>query len=147
MLGLLQELGSAVERNADGTLSLTVADQSAVEAPYKIVEMRATSASSGRSSPGAGHAQVSMPGGCNLALLARGPPPEGVQGARRDDHDQRRRRAGRGEAAGDEIFLSGAFGSTSPGTANLMMAATLAEAGRSSRGRRATSRSATSRAS
>jgi UDP-N-acetylglucosamine 1-carboxyvinyltransferase len=128
MLGLLQELGSAVERNADGTLSLTVADQSAVEAPYKVVkEMRASFCVLGPLLARRGRAKVSMPGGCNLGvrpvdLHLKGFKALGATITIRGGDVQ-----AEGKLTGDEIFLSGAFGSTVLGTANVMMAATLAE--------------------
>jgi UDP-N-acetylglucosamine 1-carboxyvinyltransferase len=128
MLGLLQELGSAVEKNADGSLSLTVADQSAVEAPYKIVkEMRASFCVLGPLLARRGRAKVSMPGGCNLGVRPVDLHLKGLRalGARitisGGDVEAE------GKLTGDEIFLSGAFGSTVLGTANVMMAATLAE--------------------
>ena len=128
MLGLLQELGSAVERNADGTLSLTVTDESAVEAPYKVVkEMRASFCVLGPLLARRGRAKVSMPGGCNLGvrpvdLHLKGLRALGAKIAISGGDVQ-----AEGRLTGDEIFLSGAFGSTVLGTANVMMAATLAE--------------------
>jgi len=127
MLGLLQELGSAVERNADGTLSLTVTDESAVEAPYKVVkEMRASFCVLGPLLARRGRAKVSMPGGCNLGvrpvdLHLKGLRALGAKIAISGGDVQ-----AEGRLTGDEIFLSGAFGSTVLGTANVMMAATLA---------------------
>ncbi len=128
MLGLLQELGSAVEKNADGTISLTVADQRAVEAPYRIVkEMRASFCVLGPLLARRGRGMVSMPGGCNLGVRPVDLHLKGLRalGAKitikgGDVHAE-------GALKGDEIFLSGAFGSTVLGTANVMMAATLAE--------------------
>ncbi len=128
MIGLLQELGSAVEKNADGTLSLTVADQSAVEAPYKIVkEMRASFCVLGPLLARRGRGKVSMPGGCNLGVRPVDLHLKGLRalGARItiSGGDVQ----AEGKLTGDEVFLSGAFGSTVLGTANVMMAATLAE--------------------
>jgi UDP-N-acetylglucosamine 1-carboxyvinyltransferase len=128
MIGLLQELGSAVEKNADGTLSLTVADQRAVEAPYRIVkEMRASFCVLGPLLARRGRGQVSMPGGCNLGvrpvdLHLKGLKALGAKITIRGGDVE-----AEGTLKGDEIFLSGAFGSTVLGTANVMMAATLAE--------------------
>jgi UDP-N-acetylglucosamine 1-carboxyvinyltransferase len=128
MIGLLQELGSAVERNSDGSLTLAVADQSAVEAPYRIVkEMRASFCVLGPLLVRRGRAQVSMPGGCNLGvrpvdLHLKGFKALGARIAIRGGYVH-----AEGPLRGDEIFLSGAFGSTVLGTANVLMAATLAE--------------------
>lgn len=128
MLGLLQELGSAVERNADGTLSLTVADQSAVEAPYKIVkEMRASFCVLGPLLARRGRAQVSMPGGCNLGVRPVDLHLKGFKALGATITISGGDVRAEGKLTGDEIFLSGAFGSTVLGTANVMMAATLAE--------------------
>jgi UDP-N-acetylglucosamine 1-carboxyvinyltransferase len=128
MLGLLEELGSAVEKNADGSLSLTVADQSAYEAPYKIVkEMRASFCVLGPLLARRGRARVSMPGGCNLGVRPVDLHLKGLRalGARISIHGGDVE--AEGELKGDEIFLSGSFGSTVLGTANVMMAAVLAE--------------------
>jgi len=128
MLGLLQELGSAVEKNSDGSLSITVSDQRAVEAPYRIVkEMRASFCVLGPLLARRGRAQVSMPGGCNLGvrpvdLHLKGLRALGAEITIRGGDVQ-----AEGVLKGDEVFLSGAFGSTVLGTANVMMAATLAE--------------------
>jgi UDP-N-acetylglucosamine 1-carboxyvinyltransferase len=128
MLGLLQELGSAVERHADGTLTLTVTDQRPVEAPYRIVkEMRASFCVLGPLLVRRGRAQVSMPGGCNLGVRPVDLHLKGLKalGAKITIHGGNVQ--AEGELRGDEIFLSGAFGSTVLGTANVLMAATLAE--------------------
>ncbi len=128
MIGLLQELGSAVEKNADGTLSLTVADQSAVEAPYKIVkEMRASFCVLGPLLARRGRAKVSMPGGCNLGVRPVDLHLKGLKALGATITISGGDVQAEGKLTGDEVFLSGAFGSTVLGTANVMMAATLAE--------------------
>ncbi|MHC4134440.1 MAG: UDP-N-acetylglucosamine 1-carboxyvinyltransferase [Planctomycetota bacterium] len=103
MLRLLAELGSAVEHNADGSLSLAVEDATRVEAPYKIVkEMRASFCVLGPLLAGlkALGARLMIDGGYVRA---------------------------EGGLRGDEVFLAGPYGSTVLGTANVMMAACLAE--------------------
>jgi len=128
MMGLLQELGSAVEKNADGTFSLAVADQSAVEAPYKIVkEMRASFCVLGPLLARRGRAKVSMPGGCNLGVRPVDLHLKGLRALGAKITISGGDVQAEGKLTGDEVFLSGAFGSTVLGTANVMMAATLAE--------------------
>ncbi|MHC4550282.1 MAG: UDP-N-acetylglucosamine 1-carboxyvinyltransferase [Planctomycetota bacterium] len=128
LLRLLQELGCAVERNADGTLSVAVADPSRVEAPYRIVkEMRASFCVLGPLLARRGRAQVSMPGGCNLGvrpvdLHLKGLRALGAQLTIEEGYVH-----AEGRLRGDEMFLAGAFGSTVLGTANVMMAACLAD--------------------
>ena len=115
MLGLLQELGSAVEKNADGTISLTVADQSAVEAPYKIVkEMRASFCVLGPLLARRGRAKVSMPGGCNLGVRPVDLHLKGLKALGATITISGGDVQAEGKLTGDEIFLSGAFGSTAP---------------------------------
>ncbi|MHC4160922.1 MAG: UDP-N-acetylglucosamine 1-carboxyvinyltransferase [Planctomycetota bacterium] len=128
MLRLLAELGSAVEHNADGSLSLAVEDATRVEAPYKIVkEMRASFCVLGPLLARRGRAQVSMPGGCNLGVRPVDLHLKGLKalGARlMIDGGYVRAEGG---LRGDEVFLAGPYGSTVLGTANVMMAACLAE--------------------
>ncbi len=128
ILRLLTELGTAVEHNADGSLSLEVEDATRVEAPYKIVkEMRASFCVLGPLLARRGRAQVSMPGGCNLGVRPVDLHLKGLKalGARLDIEGGYVRAEGR--LRGDEVFLAGPFGSTVLGTANVMMAACLAE--------------------
>ena len=128
MVRLLRELGCAVERNADGSLSVAVTDDGAIEAPYSIVkEMRASFCVLGPLLARRGKGRVSVPGGCNLGVRPVDLHLKGLRalGARLDFDGGYI--DGAGPLSGDEIFLAGAFGSTVLGTANVMMAATLAE--------------------
>jgi UDP-N-acetylglucosamine 1-carboxyvinyltransferase len=125
---LLEELGSTVERNADGSMSVAVTDPGRIEAPYRIVkEMRASFCVLGPLLARRGSARVSMPGGCNIGLRPVDLHLKGLRalGARLDFDGGYVE--GSGPLKGDEVFLAGAFGSTVLGTANVMMAATLAE--------------------
>ena len=128
LLRLLSELGSDVEQNADGSLSLAVEDASRVEAPYNIVkEMRASFCVLGPLLARRGRAQVSMPGGCNLGVRPVDLHLKGLKalGARLTiDGGYVRAEGG---LRGAEVFLAGSYGSTVLGTANVMMAACLAE--------------------
>jgi UDP-N-acetylglucosamine 1-carboxyvinyltransferase len=128
MVRLLEELGTTVEHNADGSLSLVVEDAARVEAPYKIVkEMRASFCVLGPLLARRGQAQVSMPGGCNLGVRPVDLHLKGLKalGARLTIDGGYVR--AEGDLRGDEVFLAGPYGSTVLGTANVMMAACLAE--------------------
>ena len=128
MLKLLRELGCACERDSDGSISIEVTDESKRVAPYDIVkQMRASFCVLGPLLARRGEARVSMPGGCNLGVRPVDLHLKGLRalGARLDFDGGYV--SGRGPLRGEEIFLAGAFGSTVLGTANVMMAAVLAE--------------------
>jgi len=128
MVQLLQELGCAVERHADGSVSVVVEDETRDEAPYEIVKrMRASFCVLGPLMARRGRARVSMPGGCNLGVRPVDLHLKGLRalGARLELDGGFV--TGHGPLRGDEVFLAGPFGSTVLGTANVMMAATLAE--------------------
>jgi UDP-N-acetylglucosamine 1-carboxyvinyltransferase len=125
---LLVELGSSVERNADGSLSVAVADPGAVVAPYSIVkEMRASFCVLGPLLARRGKARVSLPGGCNLGLRPVDLHLKGLRALGAQLDFEGGYVEGNGPLRGDEVFLAGSFGSTVLGTANVLMAATLAE--------------------
>ena len=126
---LLIKLGVDVERRADGALRLVARDEMNCKAEYDIVrKMRASICVLGPLLAKRHLAQVSMPGGCAIgdrpvdlhlrAMKLLGADVELVTG---DIVARAKRLRGR------EIFLGGPFGSTVLGTANAMMAATLAE--------------------
>ena len=127
---LLQTLGADVKRDAGGDLQI---DASAIDNPvgeYDIVrKMRASICILGPLLARCGRARVSMPGGCAIGdrpvdIHLRG---LGALGAKihlengyivaETPHGLR----------GKAIFLGGPFGSTVLGTANVLMAATLAK--------------------
>ncbi|MFO0840572.1 MAG: UDP-N-acetylglucosamine 1-carboxyvinyltransferase [Phycisphaerae bacterium] len=126
---LLIKLGVDVSRRDDGALRLIVRDEMNSKAEYDIVrKMRASICVLGPLLAKRHQAQVSMPGGCAI-----GDRPV-------DLHVRAMRRLGAdvelvagdivGKAKklrGAEMFLGGPFGSTVLGTANAMMAATLAQ--------------------
>ena len=129
MTDLLQDLGSAVSRDADGALRLLVEDEGRSHARYERVrKMRASICVLGPLLAKRGKARVAMPGGCAI-------------GSRPVDLHLRGLRALGAEIeleggdivatakklTGASIFLGGPFGSTVLGTANVMMAATLAQ--------------------
>jgi UDP-N-acetylglucosamine 1-carboxyvinyltransferase len=126
---LLGKLGVAVRRRDDGALRLCVQDEMNCKAEYDIVrKMRASICVLGPLLAKRRRAQVSLPGGCAI-----GDRPV-------DLHVQAMRRLGADvelvsgdivakakKMRGTEMFLGGPFGSTVLGTANAMMAASLAE--------------------
>lgn len=126
---LLMRLGVDVRRDADGTLRLNARDEMNCKAEYDIVrKMRASICVLGPLLAKRHLAQVSMPGGCaigdrpvNLHLRAMEQLGADVELVSGDIVARAKRLRGR------ELFLGGPFGSTVLGTANAMMAATLAE--------------------
>ncbi len=125
---LLGELGVRVEREADA-LHLKVIDESNSHARYDLVrKMRASVCVLGPLLAKRGYARVAMPGGCAIGsrpvdLHLRGLKALGAKlELKEGDIVATARRL-----QGAEIFLGGAFGSTVTGTANVMMAAALAQ--------------------
>jgi len=126
---LLETLGCRVEREPDGTL---VIDSTTIDNPvghYEIVrKMRASICILGPLLARCGRAEVSMPGGCAIGdrpinLHVRGLRELGAEIHLKNGYVIAE--APRG-LTGASIFLGGSFGSTVLGTANVMMAATLA---------------------
>ncbi|MCP4250864.1 MAG: UDP-N-acetylglucosamine 1-carboxyvinyltransferase [bacterium] len=129
MLVLLGQLGVKCQRDDAGAVHLRVEDEHNCHAPYDLVsKMRASICVLGPLLAKRKRAQVSMPGGC---AIGDRPVNLHVQGlvALGADHDlvngdlllkAKRLR-------GAEMFLGGPFGSTVTGTANIMMAAALAQ--------------------
>ena len=126
---LLGELGMDVRRDDTGAMRLRVVDESASHAPYDSVrKMRASICVLGPLLAKRGAARVAMPGGCAIGsrpvnLHLRGLRALGAKLAL----DQGDIVATASRLKGAEIFLGGPFGSTVLGTANVMMAAALAE--------------------
>jgi len=126
---LLGELGCEVGRESDGRLCI---DATTVDHPvgeYDIVRrMRASICILGPLLARCGRAEVSMPGGCAIGdrpvnLHVKGLKALGAKIHLRNGYIIAE--APRG-LKGREIFMGGAFGSTVLGTANILMAATLA---------------------
>ena len=126
---LLERLGVTVSRDPDGRLRLNAEDEMNCHAEYELVRrMRASVCVMGPLLAKRHAAKVSLPGGCNIGdrpiglhlagLQALGAEVELVGG----DILLKAKKL-----KGAEIFLGGPFGSTVLGTANVMMAATLAE--------------------
>jgi UDP-N-acetylglucosamine 1-carboxyvinyltransferase len=126
---LLEKLGVTVTRQENGDICLKVVDEMNCHAEYDLVrKMRASVCVMGPLLAKRRQAQVSLPGGCNIGdrpiglhlfgLKALGAEIDLVSG---DIQLQTKR------LRGTEMFLGGPFGSTVLGTANVMMAACLAE--------------------
>jgi UDP-N-acetylglucosamine 1-carboxyvinyltransferase len=128
LLKLLRALGCAVERNADGSVSVSVVDSTPCDAPYDIVkEMRASFCVLGPLVARRGRARVSLPGGCNLGVRPVDLHLKGIRALGARLHIEGGYVEAQGPLRGEEeIFLAGAFGSTVLGTANVLMAAVLA---------------------
>ncbi len=126
---LLKSLGCKVERNEEGHMRI---DSSVIDHPigeYEIVrKMRASICILGPLLARYGRAEVSMPGGCAIGdrpinLHLRGLRQLGAQIHLKSGYVIAEAPNG---LTGANIFLGGSFGSTVLGTANVMMAATLA---------------------
>jgi UDP-N-acetylglucosamine 1-carboxyvinyltransferase len=126
---LLGRLGVKSERDETGALHLRVEDEMKCHAEYELVsKMRASVCVMGPLLAKRRRAQVSMPGGCAIGdrpidlhihgLRALGADFDLVNG---DVLLQAKK------LKGTDIFLGGRFGASVTGTANVMMAATLAE--------------------
>jgi len=126
---LLGRLGVKSERAEDGAMHLRVEDEMNTHAEYELVsKMRASVCVMGPLLAKRKRAQVSMPGGCAIGdrpidlhiqgLRALGADFDFVNG----DVLLRAKKL-----TGSEIFLGGPFGASVTATANVMMAATLAE--------------------
>ncbi|MBP7935832.1 MAG: UDP-N-acetylglucosamine 1-carboxyvinyltransferase [Phycisphaerae bacterium] len=126
---LLNKLGVATSRESGGTVRLKVQDEMNCHADYELVrKMRASVCVMGPLLAKRHKAQVSMPGGCNIGDRPINLHIAGLTGLGADtdlmsgDILLKAKRL-----TGAELFLGGPFGSTVTGTANILMAATLAE--------------------
>jgi UDP-N-acetylglucosamine 1-carboxyvinyltransferase len=126
---LLARLGVKCERDAQGTMHIRVEDEMNTHAEYELVsKMRASVCVMGPLLAKRRRAQVSMPGGCAIGDRPINLHIQGLQALSADfelvggDVLLRSKKL-----KGTEIFLGGPFGSSVTATANVMMAATLAE--------------------
>ena len=129
MQALLAKLGVRCERDAEGALHLTVEDEMNTHAEYDIVsKMRASVCVMGPLLAKRKRAQVAMPGGCAIGDRPIGLHIQGLQALGADfeltNGDVLLKAK---KMRGSEIFLGGPFGSSVTATANVLMAATLAE--------------------
>ncbi|MFQ5494242.1 MAG: UDP-N-acetylglucosamine 1-carboxyvinyltransferase, partial [Phycisphaerae bacterium] len=125
---LLARLGVKSQRDDDGALHLCVEDEMNVHAEYELVsKMRASVCVMGPLLAKRTRAQVAMPGGCAIGDRPIDLHIRGLQALGADfdlvggDVLLRAKKLN-----GTEIFLGGPFGASVTGTANVLMAATLA---------------------
>ncbi len=129
MAELLGDLGAAVSQTGDGQFQIRPEDETACHARYdRVRKMRASICVLGPLLAKRKKARVAMPGGCAIGsrpvnLHLRGLRALGAE----IDLDGGDIVVKAKKLTGAEIFLGGPFGSTVLGTANVMMAATLAE--------------------
>ena len=128
LLKVLEALGVQHEYDGAGTLLLKVVDETPITAPYELVcQMRGSICVLGPLVAKRGNARVSLPGGCSIGVRPIDLHLKGLQalGATTQiDHGYIVAEATR--LRGTDIYLGGPFGSTVLGTANVMMAASLA---------------------
>ena len=129
MLRILAHLGLECSRDDDGTITTTVMDESQLEAPYELVKtMRASICVLGPLLGRRRSARVSFPGGCvfgprPIDLHFKGLRALGVK----LDLEAGYIEADASTLRGGSIYLGGPFGPTVTGTANVLMAAVLAD--------------------
>ncbi len=127
---LIEQLGCQVERQDDGMLAIDATTINNPVGPYDIVrKMRASICILGPLLARCGRVEVSMPGGCAIGdrpidLHLNGVRQLGAQIHLKSGYVIAEAPGG---LKGANIFLGGAFGSTVLGTANVMMAASLAK--------------------
>ena len=129
MMTLLQRLGVTCARLEDGALRIRVEDEMNCHAEYELVsKMRASVCVMGPLLAKRKRSQVSLPGGCAIGDRPINLHVQGLHslGAEFDlvNGDVLLKAK---KLKGTELFLGGPFGSTVTGTANVMMAAVLAE--------------------
>ncbi len=129
ILEILRCLGVSVTQHEDGTVVTQVLDEAPCTAPYELVsKMRASIGVLGPLLARRKHAKVSFPGGCVIGLRPIDLHLKGMTALGANiEVEHGYILANTPQLKGTEIFLGGAFGSTVLGTANVMMAATLAQ--------------------
>ncbi len=131
MMAVLRDLECSAERNADGSVELCAAARPTQKADWENVrKMRGSVAVLGPLLARTGRAEISLPGGCVFGVRPIDLHLKGMQalGARvKIEHGYVIAEAPRGGLRGAEMHLAGPMGSTVLGTANVMMAATLAK--------------------
>jgi UDP-N-acetylglucosamine 1-carboxyvinyltransferase len=129
MVDLMTELGVAVEREPDGTLRTFPSGEAAAVAPYGLVKkMRASITVLGPLVAKRGEARVSFPGGCSFGARPVDLHLKGLEALGADiDVREGYIDARSPRLTGGRMYLGGPRGSTVTGTANVLMAATLAE--------------------
>ncbi len=125
---ILEELGVNVQME-DGTIHTSVEDPTKCKAPYDLVrKMRASVCVLGPLLGRRGKADVSMPGGCVIGVRPINLHIKGFRALNAEINIEEGYVKGKAtNLKGSQIFLGGPHGSTVTGTANVMMAAVLAD--------------------
>lgn len=129
MCEILARLGVVTRRREDKSIEVEVRSEKEIIAPYELVStMRASVCVLGPLLAKRRKAQVSLPGGCVIGIRPIDLHLKGLAGLGADIRIEHGYVVANAEKLiGTEVYLGGAFGSTVTGTANLMMAATLAK--------------------
>ena len=131
MLAVLRDLNCMGERNADGSVEVHCSAKPENKAGWEHVrKMRGSVAVLGPLLARTGRAQVSLPGGCVFGVRPIDVHLKGMERSARASRSSTAiviAEAPRGGLRGAEMYLGSAFGSSVLGTANVMMAATLAK--------------------
>ncbi|HJP01519.1 MAG TPA: UDP-N-acetylglucosamine 1-carboxyvinyltransferase [Planctomycetota bacterium] len=132
MLGVLRDLGCAVQGGEDEAIEVKAPEHPSQRTDWELVSrMRASFCVLGPLVARTGRAEVSLPGGCALGgfrpidIHRKGL--EALGASVRTEGGYVIAEAPPGGLRGAEMYLGTAFGSSVTGTANVMMAATLAE--------------------
>ncbi|MBL8732047.1 MAG: UDP-N-acetylglucosamine 1-carboxyvinyltransferase [Planctomycetes bacterium] len=127
MLRILGRLGVVHHWREDGVLEIEAKDKTLYEAPYDLVRtMRASFVVLGPLWARRGCARVSYPGGCALGHRPVDLHIKGIQDIGGTTEIDKGYVTVTGRPRGGAVFLGGNMGSTVLGTANVVMAATLA---------------------
>jgi len=130
MLGILRSLGAEGDPASDGSIEVSCDADLRPRAPWEEVrKMRGSVCVLGPLLARCGRAEVSLPGGCVFGVRPIDVHLKGFEalGARvRIEHGYVIAEAPPGGLVGRSLYLGSAFGSSVLGTANVMMAATLA---------------------
>ena len=129
MADLMGDLGATVSRTDGGKMSILVEDETNCHATYERVrKMRASICVLGPLLAKRKKVRVSMPGGCAIGSRPVNLHLKGLRALGAEIHlDSGDIVATADKLKGTSLFLGGPFGSTVLGTANIMMAASLAE--------------------
>ena len=130
MLGIIRDLGAEAEQDADGTVHISAAGDIRGKATWDAVrKMRGSVCVLGPLLARLGRAEVSLPGGCAFGVRPIDVNLKGLRalGAKvRIEHGYVVAEAPPGGLRGARVFLGSANGPSVLGTANIVMAATLA---------------------
>jgi UDP-N-acetylglucosamine 1-carboxyvinyltransferase len=130
LLGILRDLGAVADQDSDGTITISCENDLAGRAPWESVrKMRGSVCVLGPLLARLGRAEVSLPGGCAFGVRPIDVHLKGMRALGADvriEHGYVVAQAPEGGLRGARMFLGSANGPSVLGTANVMMAATLA---------------------